>query len=127
MPTAGLSDYVDQMVGIAAAVPTYGRHTARIWTRKVLYSDIWRKNKAALDLPEVGDETYDAVMPELFKICEEEYGFQHKDERVCKAMFQVRSMLPSANNRTAHAEIALLTCSGFHWGRRAADGGQARR
>ena len=74
---------------MTTAVPVYGRRITRIWTRKVLYSDIWRKNKAALELPEVGDETYDEVMPELFAVCEEEYGFQHKDERVCKAMFKV--------------------------------------
>ena len=86
---AGLDIYAHQLIDLASAVPTYGRRTARIWTRKVLYSDIWRKNKASLELPEVGDETYDEVMPELFSVCEEEYGFQHKDERVCKAMFQV--------------------------------------
>lgn len=62
----------------------------------MLYGDIWRKNRAALELPEVGDETYEAVMPELFSICEEEYGFQHKDERVCKAMFKVRASRPRA-------------------------------
>ena len=74
---------------MAMAVPVYGRRIIRVWTRKVLYSNIWRKNKGALELPEENDETYKEVMPELFAVCEEEYGFQHQDERVCKAMFKV--------------------------------------
>jgi hypothetical protein len=117
-----LSYYADQLLHMATAVPTYGRRTARVWTRKVLYSSIWRKNKASLELPEVGDATYDAVMPELFSICEEEYGFKHNDERVCKAMFKVRvPRLPRS-----YAETARLKLLETVWKWFAAHGRQAR-
>ena len=118
----GLSTYADELVRMATAVPIYGRRTARVWTRKVLYSSVWRKNKASLELPEVGDETYDAVMPELFSICEEEYGFKHNDERVCKAMFKVRAQcLPRS-----YAETARLRLLETVWKWFAAHGRQAR-
>lgn len=98
---------------MATTLPDYGRRTAQIWTRKVLYGDIWRKNRAVLELPEVGDETYSAVMPELFKICEEEYGFEHKDERVCKAMFKVRCCCDRAErSHVALRRLASALCDG---------------
>ena len=36
----------------------------------------------------VGGAIYDSVMAELYKICHEEFGFEHNEERVCKAMFE---------------------------------------
>ena len=75
----GLGYYLDEALDGAAAVPGTARLLARVGIRKVMYGHIWQKNKAALELPEVGDETYSSVMTELFDICEEEYGFEVRD------------------------------------------------
>lgn len=84
----GLGYYLNEALGGAAAIPGTARLLARVGIRKVMYGRVWQKNKAVLALPVVGDETYSSVMTELFDICEDEYGFEHKDERVCKAMFK---------------------------------------
>ena len=84
----GLPHYRDELMQGFAALPAAGRHAARIAIRKVLYGSVWQKNKASLTLPEVGDPLYPEVMPEIYDICKEEYGFEHTDERVCKAMFR---------------------------------------
>ena len=56
--------------------------------RKVMYRDVWLANQAQLELPVEGEPTFSVVMPALYTICRDEFGFEHNEERVCKAMFE---------------------------------------
>ena len=89
----GIVAYKDSvMEAVLFHGPAQFRAAAQVAIRKVMYRELWVKNMAQVELPTRGSAVYDHVMQELYKICQDEFGFEHNEERVCKAMFERTEM-----------------------------------
>jgi hypothetical protein len=85
------------------------------------YPHIWLKNGGELKLPEEHNATYAQVMPALYSICRHDYGFEHEEERVCKAMFQRTEIKCARTHARTHAYASSMCTQSWHGHRRQHD------